>query len=121
MGLRPPQGDEKTRLGSATALYGTVAHSFVIPSEAEGSAVRGPFVEMFFDRAYPDFLPRSTGQSRVCAFLSKERRMRSANATKVHRTSGVAKWRGAFTEHRGAESVQEALDALYQGTTLVGP
>jgi hypothetical protein len=30
---------------------------------------RGPFVEMFFDRAYPDFLPRSTGQGRVCAFL----------------------------------------------------
>jgi hypothetical protein len=27
------------RLGSATTLYGTVALSFVIPSEAEGSAV----------------------------------------------------------------------------------
>jgi hypothetical protein len=30
--------DEK-RLGPATTLYGTVALSFVIPSEAEGSAV----------------------------------------------------------------------------------
>ena len=29
---------------------------------------RGPFVEMFFDRAYPDFLPRSAGQGRVCGF-----------------------------------------------------
>jgi hypothetical protein len=27
--------------------------------EAEGSAVPRPFVEMFFDRAYPDFLPPS--------------------------------------------------------------
>ena len=31
---------------------------------------------------------RRTGHSRVCAFLFKERRMRSANATKVHRKSG---------------------------------
>jgi hypothetical protein len=28
---------------------------------------RGPFLEMFFDRAYPDFLPRSTGRDHVCA------------------------------------------------------
>jgi hypothetical protein len=32
----------------------------------------GPFLEMFFDRAYPDFLPRSTGQGRVCAFSFME-------------------------------------------------
>jgi hypothetical protein len=38
MGLRPTEGDEK-RLGPATTFYGTVALSFVIPSEAEGSAV----------------------------------------------------------------------------------
>jgi hypothetical protein len=38
MGLRPTQGEEK-RLGPATTLYRTVALSFVIPSEAEGSAV----------------------------------------------------------------------------------
>jgi hypothetical protein len=43
--------------------------------------------------AYPDFLPRSTGQSRVCAFLFKERRKKFVNATKVHRKSGVAQWR----------------------------
>jgi hypothetical protein len=38
MGLRPTQGDEKS-LRPATTLYRTVALSFVIPSEAEGSAV----------------------------------------------------------------------------------
>jgi hypothetical protein len=43
--------------------------------------------------ANPDFLLRSTGQSRVCAFLFKERRMRTANATKLNRKSGVAEWR----------------------------
>ena len=43
--------------------------------------------------AYPDFLPGSTGQSRVYAFLFKERPMRSVNATNLHRKSGVAQWR----------------------------
>jgi hypothetical protein len=38
MGLWPAQGIEK-RLGPATTFYGTAALSFVIPSEAEGSAV----------------------------------------------------------------------------------
>ena len=37
-GLGPTQGDEK-RLGPATTLYRTVTLPFVIPSEAEGSAV----------------------------------------------------------------------------------
>jgi hypothetical protein len=36
------QGDEK-RFGPATTFYGTVALSFVIPSEAEGSAVPRTF------------------------------------------------------------------------------
>jgi hypothetical protein len=39
--------------------------------------------------ANPDFLPRSTGQGRVCAF-SKERRMKFAHATKFNRKSGEA-------------------------------
>jgi hypothetical protein len=38
MGLRPTQGDEKSPR-PATTLYRTVALSFVIPSEAEVSAV----------------------------------------------------------------------------------
>jgi hypothetical protein len=29
---------------------------------------RGPFLEMFFDRAYPDFLPRCLGHGRVRGF-----------------------------------------------------
>jgi len=46
----PIQVDEK-RLGPATTLYGTAALSFVIPSAAERLQFRGPFLEMFFDRA----------------------------------------------------------------------
>jgi hypothetical protein len=42
MGLRPTQGDKKN-LRPATTLYRTVAFSFVIPSEAEGSAVPRTF------------------------------------------------------------------------------
>jgi hypothetical protein len=37
MGLRPTQGDEK-RLGPATTFYGTVALSFVIPSDHRPAA-----------------------------------------------------------------------------------
>jgi hypothetical protein len=39
LNFRPVQIEFEKRLGSATTLYGTVALSFVIPSEAEGSAV----------------------------------------------------------------------------------
>jgi hypothetical protein len=42
MGLWLIRGDEKRR-GPAATLYGTVALSFVIPSEAEGSAVPRTF------------------------------------------------------------------------------
>jgi hypothetical protein len=60
MGLRPTQGDEK-RLGPATTLYGTVALSFVIPSEAEGSAV---------PRTLPGNVFRSGQRSgEICGFL----------------------------------------------------
>jgi hypothetical protein len=43
LNLRPVQIKFEKRLGSATTLYGTVALSFVIPSEAEGSAVPRTF------------------------------------------------------------------------------
>jgi hypothetical protein len=42
---------------------------------------------MIFDRAYPDFLLRSTRQDRVCGFL-KESRMEFDNATNLDRKSG---------------------------------
>jgi hypothetical protein len=50
MGLRPIQGDEK-HLRPATTLYRTATLSFVIPSEAEGSAVPRTFRGNVFDRA----------------------------------------------------------------------
>jgi hypothetical protein len=52
MGQRPAQGDEKS-LRPATTLYRTVAPSFVIPSEAEGSAVPRTFPGKCFTRAKP--------------------------------------------------------------------
>jgi hypothetical protein len=51
---------------------GSAALPFVIPSEAEGSAVPRTFLEMFFDGAKPDFLPRGTGHGNVCAFLLRK-------------------------------------------------
>jgi hypothetical protein len=51
---------------------------------------RGPLVEMFFDRAYPDFLPRSTWTGTHMRLSFKEGRMMFANATHFYRKSGVA-------------------------------
>ena len=67
MGLRPTEGDEK-RLVPATTLYGIVTLSLSSRPERRDLRFRGPFVEMFFDRAYPDFLPRRTRNAHVCAF-----------------------------------------------------
>jgi hypothetical protein len=59
----PPKGHEK-HLGPATTFYETVALSFVIPSEAEGSAVPRSFPEnaeiypqtkCHLDRSVPGF------------------------------------------------------------------
>jgi hypothetical protein len=92
MGLWPTQGDEK-RLGPATTLYGTVALSFVIPSEAEGSAVPRTFRGYVFRQSVPGF-PATLHWTRPRMRLSfKERRMMFANATKLYRKSGVAWWR----------------------------
>jgi hypothetical protein len=53
----------------------------------------GPFVEMFFDRAYPDFLLRRPHQ-RPCVRLSvRESRMKVANAPNLDRKSGEGEWR----------------------------
>jgi hypothetical protein len=42
-------------------------------SEAERRDLRfpGPFVEMFFDRAYPDVLPHRTGQGQYVPFFKE--------------------------------------------------
>jgi len=47
--MRPAQGDEK-RFYPATALHGSVALPFVIPSEAEGPAVPRTTPGYVFDR-----------------------------------------------------------------------
>jgi hypothetical protein len=57
---------KERRMRSANAIK---VHRKSGEAERRDLRFRGPFVEMFFDRAYPDFLPRSTGQGRVCAFL----------------------------------------------------
>ena len=69
MGLRPTQGDENG-FCSATALHGSVALPFVIPTGAD-----------------PDFLLRGLRQ-KACAAFRKESRMKRANATNPDRKSG---------------------------------
>jgi hypothetical protein len=61
MGLGPTQGDEK-RLLCGHHFSGSTVLPFVISTGAQRSAEicgSGPLLEMFFDRAYPDFLLRS--------------------------------------------------------------
>jgi hypothetical protein len=57
------------------------------------SPLSNPLLFVIPTGANPDFLPRSARQSHVCAFLLRERRMKSANATNTYRKSGVAKGR----------------------------
>jgi hypothetical protein len=77
VGLWPTHGDEK-RLGPATTLDGTVAFSFVIPSEAEGSAVPPSFLGNVFRP--------SVEADRLCATqLDRE----AETAKRVHRHSAL--------------------------------
>jgi hypothetical protein len=75
--LRPVQLSFEKRIGSATALYRTVALSFVIPSSrgicsfADLCWTRGTLYSnkiVISTGVYPDFLPRSTRNDRVCGF-----------------------------------------------------
>jgi hypothetical protein len=101
MGLWPITGDEK-RLGSATTLCETVALSFVIPSEAEGSAVPRTFRGNTESRPATELSSRPE-RTRISYYAGlttstyapfrKERRMRIANANKFDRKSGGAEWR----------------------------
>src|SRR5712672_2455771 len=92
MGQRPTQGDEKS-LRPATTLYRTVALSFVIPSEAEGSAVPRTLRGHVFRESAPGFPATQLLDMATCAAFVKESRMKIANATKLNRKSGVAEWR----------------------------
>jgi hypothetical protein len=62
----------KTAFCPATALHGSFALPFVIPTEAN-----------------PDFLLRCAGQGHVCGFI-KESRRKLISATNLHRKFGVA-------------------------------
>jgi hypothetical protein len=44
------------------------SHSTGNPGQPRDLQFRGPFLEMFFDRAYPDFLLRGAGHGRVYGF-----------------------------------------------------
>jgi hypothetical protein len=97
----PPKGHEK-HLGPATTFYETVALSFVIPSEAEGSAVPRSFPENaeIYPQTELSSRPERTRischaalETTACAAFSKESRMKFANATNTNRKSGVAEWR----------------------------
>jgi hypothetical protein len=51
---------------SATALPGSAISPFVISTGAQRSGeICGPFVEIFFDRVYPDFLLRAASDDHV--------------------------------------------------------
>jgi hypothetical protein len=84
MGLRPAQGDEK-RLGPATTLYETAALPFVIPSEAEGSAVQRTFPGYVFSTERSRISCHAAPDKAGYAPFRKERRMKFANATRFHK------------------------------------
>jgi hypothetical protein len=93
-------------LDPATTFYETVTLSFVIPSEAEGSAIPRTFrgnAEICPQTKLSSRLPRrAVGPERTrischaalettaCAAFSKERRMKFANTTNTNRKSGAA-------------------------------
>jgi hypothetical protein len=52
---------ERRPLGLATTFHVTITLPFVIPSEAEGSAVPRTFLEMFFRQRAPCGSPSSPG------------------------------------------------------------
>jgi hypothetical protein len=74
MGLRPTQGDEK-RLLSGTLSMKASPSPLSSRAQPRDPQFREPFLEMFFDRAYTDFLLRGTNRSHVCGFT--ESRMNS--------------------------------------------
>jgi hypothetical protein len=99
MDLRRGQGDEKALRSNNHFLSNGcpfLCHPEAKPRDLQ---FRGPFVEMFFDRAYPDFLRRCTGRDHLSGF-HKENRMRFAKATELHRKFRVAKRRGLLVSLR---------------------
>jgi hypothetical protein len=89
-GLRPTQGDEKRLLFSH--LLSLEAPPSPLSSRPERSVVEGSlcgcsFLEVFFDRAYPNSCFATSDRSACAAFI-KESRMKFASATSLYRNSG---------------------------------
>src|ERR1700733_9673506 len=98
LSIRPVQTRFQKRLASATTVYGTVAISFVIPSEAEGSGVLRTSLgnAEYYAQTELSSRPERTWISCHAALeitagasFSKESRMNFANATNTNRNSGV--------------------------------
>ena len=89
VGLRPTEGDENA-FCSSTAVHGSVAPSFVIPTEAEGSAVQRTFPENVFSTERTRISCHAAPDKAARAPFRGERRMKCDNATKFHRKSGEA-------------------------------
>jgi hypothetical protein len=71
MGLRPTQ-EEENGFCSATALHGSVALPFVIPTAVEGSAVQPTFTGNVFRQIAPGFYTtRHRQQPRVRLSVKK--------------------------------------------------
>src|SRR5882757_7011006 len=120
MGPRPTQGDEKS-LRPATTLYRTVALSFVIPSEAEGSAVPRTFRGHVFRQSAAErrdlcvdassWKCFSTERTRISYFtaltsaahvvLPKENHTHPTEATALDRKSGGAEGSAVLRTFRG--------------------
>ena len=102
LNFKPVQIRFEKRLGPATTLCGTVALSFVIPSEAEGSAVPRTITGNVEYDAQIELSSRpertrisclAALDTTTCAAFIKESRMKFTDATKSNRKSGVAQWR----------------------------
>src|SRR6202035_1448567 len=86
----------------ATTFHENGVISFVIPSEAEGSAVPRTFPgnAEYYAQTELSSRPERTRischaalETTACAAFSRESRMNFANATNTNRKSGVAEWR----------------------------
>ena len=69
MGLRPTQGDEKRLLSTNDSAWKhrpPLCHLDRSAAQWRDLRFSGPFLEMFFDRVYPDFLLRAARDDHVC-------------------------------------------------------
>jgi hypothetical protein len=91
MGLRPTQGMKMAFVQQPLFME---APPSPLSSRAQSRDLqfRGPFLEMSFDRAHPDFLPRGTNNGPACGFL-RGAACSSLTPTTLTGNPGVAKWR----------------------------